>query len=106
MASTVRRNIQSNVRPVFYEGAAAAETFPDYTFSGPKPRTCGSLSQPFRPLEIEPDLPKSFAAGRLAWARCGRRRMSDALLRTMLLNGGCGYEDLRLLSPLAVDRRF
>ena len=30
--------------------------------------------------------------------RCGRRRMSGALLVSMLLNGGCGYEDFRLYS--------
>ena len=41
----------------------------------------GSLSQPLAPLEIHFGLPKWLAAGRLARAWCGRRRMSDALLR-------------------------
>ena len=36
----------------------------------------------------------------------GRRRMSGALLVPMLLIGGCGYEDLRLRPPVAVQRWF
>jgi hypothetical protein len=38
------------------------------------------------------------------WAWCGRRRMSGALLVPMLLNGGCGYEDLRLFPSVAIQR--
>jgi hypothetical protein len=44
------------------------------------------------PLEKIRPFPKSIAAG-CQQARCGRRRMSGALLISMLLNGGCGYED-------------
>jgi len=36
--------------------------------------------------------PKSLTAG-CQVARCGRRRMSGDALVSMLLNGGCGYED-------------
>jgi hypothetical protein len=36
----------------------------------------------------------------------GRRRMSGALLVPMLLIGGCGYEDLRLRPPVAIQRWF
>ncbi len=50
-------------------------------------------------------LPTSFAAkAEAAWrngCRSGVRRS-----HSMLLLGGCGYEDLRLLSPLSLDRRL
>jgi hypothetical protein len=44
------------------------------------------------PLEKARPFPSWSAAG-CQMARCGRRRMSGALLIPMLLNGGCGYED-------------
>src|SRR3954470_835819 len=57
------------------------------------------------PLETFLQL-KYFAVAGCSMVRCGRRRMSDALLVSMLLNGGCGYEDFRLYSLLAVEHRL
>jgi hypothetical protein len=57
-------------------------------------------------LEIDRDFPTSLTAGRRCRARGGCRRTSGALLVPMLLNGECGYEDLRLFSPVAVDSRL
>src|SRR4051812_36037630 len=47
-----------------------------------------------------------FEAPRLlAGLANGCRRVSDALI-SMLLQGGCGHENLRLLSPLPLHRRL
>jgi hypothetical protein len=59
----------------------------------------------FAPLEKNWPFPKSLAAGCPKWTRCGRRRMSDALLISMLLNGGCGYEDYQP-RPLLADQHW
>src|SRR4051794_36023942 len=56
-------------------------------------------------LKRENPVPDFLPPGALeAWG--GRRRMSDALLVPMLLIGGCGYEDLRLCSLVAIERRL
>jgi HSP20 family molecular chaperone IbpA len=67
-----------------------------------------------RALDTIPSHPNSLLATRWRGApgrpimRPGRwapDMVSDALV-SMLLNGGCGYEDLRLYPALAFDRRF
>ena len=59
-----------------------------------------------RPLKWKMPLPDFFSPGADS-GLVGRGRMSDALLVPMLLIGGCGYEDLRLLrSSVGFDRLF
>jgi hypothetical protein len=55
----------------------------------------GLVVQKFSPGTLENyfAFPKSLTAGSQNRTRCGRRRMSGALLIPMLLKGGCGYED-------------
>jgi hypothetical protein len=47
---------------------------------------------------------RSAPGANRAW--CGRRRMSGALLISMLLNGGCGHEDLQCRPLLADQHRL
>src|SRR5215208_5801408 len=60
---------------------------------------------PGPPLKRSNRVPNSWVPRACEAWHSGRRSVSGALI-SMLLNGGCGYEDLRFFPPSPVDGRF